>query len=441
MAAVNVEQPTMPATLGERVRVARREKEMSQAELAGSELTKGFISQLENGLVRPSIRSLQVIANRLGKSLDYFLGDEPLSLQKRAEFFQLAAQAAFEQREWKELATIAEDALRLELNVKQRAQFVRWQAQSRIGQGDTEGAFAAAEEVLRTIEEEADAQTVAWVMLVQAQGYANLGQTAAAAQVLERALAIVDRHEVLDVSLRTRLLISLGTAYRRLNRTTRAVQLYESALALANRAADLHAVGRAFMGVAVTMYDSGELDGAIANYRRALELFRRIADQEFELTALHSLAAVRQQQGQVDQAEEYARQCRERAMAVGNERMAAIAEVELARVALVRGTAQEALRLARAAERVMAQVGERKQRAFALRVAAAAAHAIGDYALSDQSYVEAIEISRGIQEFPDASQAAAEYAQKLRERGEYESAFQYLEMARHHAGTPAPVTA
>jgi len=44
---------------------------MSQAQLAGEELTKGFISQVESNLVRPSVRSLQIIAGRLGKSLDY----------------------------------------------------------------------------------------------------------------------------------------------------------------------------------------------------------------------------------------------------------------------------------------------------------------------------------------------------------------------------------
>ena len=56
--------------LGERVRSARRERGMSQAQLAGEQLTKGFISQVESGLVRPSVRSLQILATRLGKSLE-----------------------------------------------------------------------------------------------------------------------------------------------------------------------------------------------------------------------------------------------------------------------------------------------------------------------------------------------------------------------------------
>jgi len=78
-------------TLGERVRTARREAGFSQAQLAGDELTKGFISQIESGLVRPSIRSLQYMASKLGRSLDYFIADEPLAATKRVTFHRLAA--------------------------------------------------------------------------------------------------------------------------------------------------------------------------------------------------------------------------------------------------------------------------------------------------------------------------------------------------------------
>src|SRR5258706_11651137 len=87
-------------SLGERVRSARHDAGLSQAQLAGDELTKGFISQIESGLVRPSIRSLQHIASKLGRPLDYFIADEPLAATKRATFHRLAAEAASERQGW-----------------------------------------------------------------------------------------------------------------------------------------------------------------------------------------------------------------------------------------------------------------------------------------------------------------------------------------------------
>ncbi len=426
-------------SLGARVRAARWERGMSQAQLAGHELTKGFISQLESSSVRPSIRSLQIIASRLGKSLDYFLGDEPLSVRKRIEFFELAAQAAFERSEWSELERIADEANELELEPPERARFLRWIAYVKLGTGDDEGALSAAEEALRSLDPEHHAADYAWASLVKGAAYLNIGQVAAGVDLFERARDVIDAHEVSDVRLRTRILVSLGTAYRRLNRTTKAVQHYEAALALANRHADLRNVARALMGIAVSLYDSGELDGAIVNYRRALELFRQIADQRFELSVLHSLAAVHLQQGQITEASDYARQCRDRSAEVGDEHMAAVADAELARVALVRGEPDRAIATAQAAERGLERAGDVRQRAGALRTIAAAEHALGRYGDSERHYEAAIEFATTIQMHPDISEYAAEYAQKLRERAEYERAFVYLELARRNAGTPAPV--
>src|SRR5258707_9982609 len=97
-AAVPASEPG--PTLGDRVRSARRDAGLSQAQLAGDELTKGFISQIESDLVRPSIRSLQHIASKLGRPLDYFIADEPLSATKRATFHRFAAEAAAERLYW-----------------------------------------------------------------------------------------------------------------------------------------------------------------------------------------------------------------------------------------------------------------------------------------------------------------------------------------------------
>src|SRR5207245_5155292 len=79
-----------PVTLGERVRAARHELGMSQAQLAGEELTKGCISQFEAGLVRPSFCSLQVIAGRLGKGIEYFVGDQPVTATRRIPYHRVA---------------------------------------------------------------------------------------------------------------------------------------------------------------------------------------------------------------------------------------------------------------------------------------------------------------------------------------------------------------
>jgi transcriptional regulator with XRE-family HTH domain len=55
-----------------RVRLARTERGLSLADLAGADVSRAFIHQLEQGLARPSLGVLELIAQRTGKSVSYF---------------------------------------------------------------------------------------------------------------------------------------------------------------------------------------------------------------------------------------------------------------------------------------------------------------------------------------------------------------------------------
>jgi len=59
-----------------RIRQARAERGLSLADLAGAEVSRAFIHQLEQGLARPSLQILEMIAHRTGKSVGFFLSGE-----------------------------------------------------------------------------------------------------------------------------------------------------------------------------------------------------------------------------------------------------------------------------------------------------------------------------------------------------------------------------
>jgi transcriptional regulator with XRE-family HTH domain len=59
-----------------RVRQARTERGLSLADLAGSEVSRAFIHQLEQGLARPSLQILELVAHRTGKPVTYFTSGE-----------------------------------------------------------------------------------------------------------------------------------------------------------------------------------------------------------------------------------------------------------------------------------------------------------------------------------------------------------------------------
>ena len=62
--------------LGEKLRQARLEAGLSQRQLCGEEITRNMLSQIEHGTARPSMKTLQYLAARLGKTVGYFLEEE-----------------------------------------------------------------------------------------------------------------------------------------------------------------------------------------------------------------------------------------------------------------------------------------------------------------------------------------------------------------------------
>lgn len=62
--------------LGEKLRQARLEAGLSQRQLCGEDITRNMLSQIEHGSAKPSMKTLQVLAGRLGKRVSYFLEEE-----------------------------------------------------------------------------------------------------------------------------------------------------------------------------------------------------------------------------------------------------------------------------------------------------------------------------------------------------------------------------
>jgi len=420
-------------TLGERVRAARHDAGLSQAQLAGDELTKGFISQIESGLVRPSIRSLQHIASTLGRPLDYFIADEPLAATKRVTFHRLAAEAAAERLDWGASQGAAEAGLSVAVDPAERATFLRLLASAALYQGRREEAFDRVTEGLALLDVAKQPVDVARLLYVRGLAYGEAGQLVASTEAFETVRDIVERYEILDPRLRARVSVALGTVYRRLGRSTKAIASYESALATASRANELKLAAQGFMGIAVSHYDAGDLDAAITSYERALDLFERISDTSFELHVRQSLASIHFQQGRVDQARDLADRTIARADEVGDEHWAAAAQVVRARILLSDGAAADAKKLASRAERMLLKVGDPIQRGHALRVIAAACEALGERAETDRAFRQAIELFSSIDDRADLTLAASEYSQILRARGSIDEAFEMLELAHRRA--------
>lgn len=70
------------STLGQKIKYLRKEKRLTQSELVGDRITRNQLSMIEKGTAKPSIGTLEYIAERLEKPVYYLLSDEEYTMDE-----------------------------------------------------------------------------------------------------------------------------------------------------------------------------------------------------------------------------------------------------------------------------------------------------------------------------------------------------------------------
>ncbi|MGN4423570.1 helix-turn-helix domain-containing protein [Bacillus cereus group sp. MYBK30-1] len=104
------------ATLGEKIKTLRKEKKLTQTELAGSELTKSMLSQIENGKATPSMKTLQYIAEKLGCETSFLLEDDDVEIVELIQQMEQLIKANKCDEVYETLLPIVQKELPLTLN-------------------------------------------------------------------------------------------------------------------------------------------------------------------------------------------------------------------------------------------------------------------------------------------------------------------------------------
>ncbi|BAS29010.1 helix-turn-helix domain-containing protein [Limnochorda pilosa] len=271
-------------TLGERIRTERQRLHMTQSELAGSEMTKSFISQVEANLTRPSLRSLQVIAKRLNRPVSYFLDEpEPQAAAEDVSGFHLIRQVrelAARGAPREALATVSRALEEAPPHARAyRARLLSVQAELFAGTGRLEEAaesYASASEEWRAVGDvrEQAALLLAWARFERDRGTAP-GRVV---RLLEQAVDRL-RDAPQDEWLLPMLLAELGLAYARLGSDGPAVEHLRAALHTLDDLTDFARYGEVAVTLGRLLERAGDHDAARLMIERGLHFFQALGDR------------------------------------------------------------------------------------------------------------------------------------------------------------------
>jgi transcriptional regulator with XRE-family HTH domain len=180
--------PRSTEPLGDRVRRARLEAGLTQAQLAGAVISARTVSRIERGRAAPSRRVLAYIAERVGKPLEYFLDgpDRPVS-DAEVEYHILTAALRREQGDPEGARGDAERALDAALRLGTRSLVLRARLELELARLAASPSDRAVERVRGAIAEARSgrAHEAAWWAAHDLAGLlAELGREAEAADLL-----------------------------------------------------------------------------------------------------------------------------------------------------------------------------------------------------------------------------------------------------------------
>jgi transcriptional regulator with XRE-family HTH domain len=349
----------MTADVGSRIRSLRTARGLTQAQLAEPQYTKAYISMLESGRTRASMKALEHIAGRLGVQPSDLLGGA--SSPAAPQYDLLEARRLVEEGHPKEAVAILE-SLDEGLTPGDQLVRLRYLAAAYTANDQAKQAFPIVERAQRMAELLGDEEEQVRLKSVLAAGYARTYAYEDAARLFRECVQACDEGIVSDPMFQFRRLSDLATTLTNQRQAKQAMPIFERAIALADQFGDKPSVARMYAALAAAHHDQGDVELAIRYNQRSLQSFEELNALEQVACTLDNIAVLYAEYGNRERAREsLARGARIATEIRRDTTLASIRTTEAEIVAKADANegmalAQEALKFARKVEQIDAQV-------------------------------------------------------------------------------------
>jgi transcriptional regulator with XRE-family HTH domain len=427
-------------TVGQRLRRLRRERGLSQRDLASPGVSYAYISRIEAGARRPSVKALRQLAPKLGVSVEYLETGRDLSDRDQRELRLTDAELKLR---LEEDSPDAETEFAVLLADAQAAGDAEAAARARAGLGelaDRRGDFATAIDEL----EQARAHGVlsplthADLYTTLARAYSASGQPRRSVELLEDCLSQVQSQAPDDVNAEVRFATYLSYALSDLGELERARTVVREALGRAQDAPDPYSRVRLYWSLARLALMEGKPRSALRQIQRAIGLLEATEDTRQLARAHISSGEILTDDGEPSRAQEHFELAEKLLGDHADAADLAWLYSEQARTSLLLGEDEAAERLARRALSLLAG-GDPLKRARAYATLAEARP--DEIDASQAEFTHALEVLEEERRWPAAAAVLRAWSRALRRAGREQAALDVLDRAAAYgirrSGQPA----
>jgi HTH-type transcriptional regulator, quorum sensing regulator NprR len=414
----------LAADVGQRIRAARKARGMSLADVGRDDLTRSFLSLVELGRSRISLRALSIVASRLDLPISYFLEDAPGTREGGVELTLDAAESDVI-RGKPDAALEKLENLEVSASLLPRIQLIRGRAL--IAVDASREAVAALREGLTAAKQRDDAAMTPYLHHEMGRALYATGNYDEALGHFRDALD-ASAGDAQDPTLVGRITIGIGHILYIRGDSQGAIEHYERARDLFRQVSDLNTLGAVYSGLSLAYNRKGDAGNALRYSRLSVAAYTAHQNEQQAARELNNLAVRYQELDDLRSALECGAEAVARAQMVKARDVEAVAHSTLASVHLRLDEFDEARTEARMAEG-MARNDDDIARIDAWIVQAKIAEHDGDTERADDLYVRALMALDRAGCHTAYADTALGYSLVLRQRGETERALEYAVQA------------
>ncbi len=436
------------ARVGTNIREVRTKLGMTQAQLASPEFSISYISAIERGKIRPSLKALSILARRLDVPLTFLLEGSPAgAAEARAVGYSpadagpdqkidvdlLQASVLVQQDSYKQAEQLLAPIQPERITTDQVYKLYLLRGEVHIGLNEYQEAVVDLRQAVSQGEAINDSENTERARNLLGKAYFSLYNYTLALENHLRCNHAIENRAINDPVFSLNVYSNLANDFFRLGDLDNAVSYFHRALALfEDMERDSLSFAQKYMEISQQYKNAGKLTIARDYAMRSLALYEMRDEQRLVGLTHQRLGKTLERQNELDAAEQEYRRAIVIESELGDPIASATCHTSLAELLLKRGDIQEAEQEAQEALQYARTSGDPQAQGQAFMALAQLRHQTSDYATADELFTQALELLDAAHSHEIAAAAYFRYANLLEERAEVQRSLNAIKKAYEH---------